>query len=268
MRLKLTLKVVDSQKISLNYHYSLSSAIYSLLRIGSPEFSDFLHNSGFNIKSNSYKLFTFALVFEKNDPTISDGCMFFNSSFANLYISSPLNEEFIMNVLVGSLERQILVIYADFVRTRFSVIRAEFVPPPVFSDLMYFRMMTSLVVSSQRKHNGKTSQYYFRYNDNMGEIQRVFENNLINKYEVITSNAYTGKGVSLEWDAEYIKSAIEKNKRLSKKVSVYKDVNNPIDIIGIFCPFFIRGDSELIKIGYECGFGEKNSMGFGMVKFS
>jgi CRISPR-associated endoribonuclease Cas6 len=26
------------------------------------------------------------------------------------------------------------------------------------------------------------------------------------------------------------------------------------------------GDSELLQLGYEAGFGEKNSMGFGMVK--
>jgi CRISPR-associated endoribonuclease Cas6 len=28
----------------------------------------------------------------------------------------------------------------------------------------------------------------------------------------------------------------------------------------------VRGSAELIEIGYEAGFGEKNSMGFGMVE--
>ncbi|MEI6848119.1 MAG: CRISPR-associated endoribonuclease Cas6 [Chlorobiaceae bacterium] len=31
-------------------------------------------------------------------------------------------------------------------------------------------------------------------------------------------------------------------------------------------PFRIEAPSELIEVGYECGFGEKNSQGFGMVK--
>ncbi|RLF81520.1 CRISPR-associated endoribonuclease Cas6, partial [Thermococci archaeon] len=30
--------------------------------------------------------------------------------------------------------------------------------------------------------------------------------------------------------------------------------------------FKAYGDGELIKVGYQAGFGEKNSLGFGMVK--
>ncbi|MHA1827019.1 MAG: CRISPR-associated endoribonuclease Cas6, partial [Candidatus Heimdallarchaeaceae archaeon] len=30
--------------------------------------------------------------------------------------------------------------------------------------------------------------------------------------------------------------------------------------------FKAYGDDELIKVGYQAGFGEKNSLGFGMVK--
>ncbi|XQN73916.1 CRISPR-associated endoribonuclease Cas6 [Methanothermococcus sp. Ax23] len=31
--------------------------------------------------------------------------------------------------------------------------------------------------------------------------------------------------------------------------------------------FKVEGDYDLIRFGYECGFGEKNSMGFGMCRF-
>lgn len=37
-------------------------------------------------------------------------------------------------------------------------------------------------------------------------------------------------------------------------------------IRGVFAPFHVIGAPELIRIGYECGFGDKNSMGFGMVE--
>jgi len=30
--------------------------------------------------------------------------------------------------------------------------------------------------------------------------------------------------------------------------------------------FWVEGDPELIRIGYEAGFGERNAQGFGMVK--
>jgi CRISPR-associated endoribonuclease Cas6 len=31
-------------------------------------------------------------------------------------------------------------------------------------------------------------------------------------------------------------------------------------------PFTITADPQLIQLGYECGFGENNSAGFGMVE--
>ena len=37
-----------------------------------------------------------------------------------------------------------------------------------------------------------------------------------------------------------------------------------IKIRGVVSPFHVIGAPELIHIGYECGFGDKNSMGFGM----
>ena len=39
-------------------------------------------------------------------------------------------------------------------------------------------------------------------------------------------------------------------------------------IRGVVAPFHVIGAPELIHIGYECGFGDKNSMGFGMVEVS
>ena len=39
-----------------------------------------------------------------------------------------------------------------------------------------------------------------------------------------------------------------------------------IKIRGIMCPFRVSGNPALIQIGYECGFGDKNSAGFGMVE--
>ncbi|MDE0314038.1 MAG: CRISPR-associated endoribonuclease Cas6, partial [Candidatus Poribacteria bacterium] len=39
-----------------------------------------------------------------------------------------------------------------------------------------------------------------------------------------------------------------------------------IKIRGVLCPFNVSGSIPLIQTGYECGFGDKNSAGFGMVE--
>ena len=41
-----------------------------------------------------------------------------------------------------------------------------------------------------------------------------------------------------------------------------------IKIRGVISPFHVIGTPELIRIGYECGFGDKNSAGFGMADVS
>jgi len=264
MRLKLSLRVVNSNKIALNYNYSLSSAIYKLLEFGSPEFSSFLHDLGYSIENKYYKLFTFSIKLEKT--ALDYNSLILISPKAELYITSPLIDDFIKNFVIGTFENRAIEIMSDNIFTKFNINQVEIIPEPTFSNQMHFKMMTPLVLSTYKLYSGRLNQYYFRYNDNIEEINRVFQQNLVNKYQVITKRTYSGNGIKISWDEKYIENATKKNKRLSKKVSIIKDIKNPIDIIGIYCPFKLEGDPELIKIGYEAGYGEKNSMGFGMVE--
>lgn len=263
MRLLLKLSVNNSNKISLNYNYALSSAIYSLLRFGSSEFSAFLHQIGYKSDNKTYKLFTFTLKFESTQ--LTGNYLSFKSPKAYLYISSPMIEDFIKNFVIGTFEQKKIEIYSDYINTVFNIDEAELIPPPIFNDNMYFKMISPMVLSTYKIIDGENSQYFFRYDDDINEINRVFNQNLINKYQAINNSEYAGPGVKLSWDIDFAIQSLKKGKRLSKKVSINKDINNPINVIGIFCPFTVSGDPKLTKIGYECGFGEKNSMGFGMV---
>lgn len=262
MRLKIKLTANGTNAISINYNHSLSAAIYKLLKLGSPEFSEFLHEIGYTIKNRKYKLFTFALKFEK--AVYSNQSLLLKSPTAYLFISSLLIDNFIKNFVIGTFEQQNVEIYSNNILSRFAIEQVELIPPPIFKSEMKLKLMTPLVLSTYLEHNGKEAQYFLRYNDNIKDINRVFQNNLINKYEALGKRKYSGEGVELAWDEDYISNAEKKNMRLSKKISIYKDIKNPIDIVGIFCPFKVEGDSELIEIGYESGYGEKNATGFGM----
>ena len=37
-------------------------------------------------------------------------------------------------------------------------------------------------------------------------------------------------------------------------------------IVGFEVPFTLQGSTKLMEIAYECGIGEKNSLGFGMIE--
>jgi CRISPR-associated endoribonuclease Cas6 len=109
-------------------------------------------------------------------------------------------------------------------------------------------------------------QHFLRYNEDIEDINRAFNNNLIKKYETLTELEYDGEGVSIEWDRNYIKEKESKGKRITQKVTIPKSNERDIDIIGNTAPIYISGDPFLMVVGYEAGFGEKNSMGFGLAE--
>lgn len=264
MRLKLKLKFIGPKIISANYNYALSSAVYKLLKFGSPEFAEFLHAKGYNLNGKSYKLFVFALRF-KNVRIFND-VFHIGGASVELLIGSPFDDEFIKNFIIGTLKNQTIELVANNTRTTFSIEQVEMEPIPKFESRTRFLLLSPLVLSSPKVLNGKMRQYFYRYTDNKNELEEKFNRNLINKYTIVYQKEYSGNGVNFEWDYNYIAQRIQKNKKISKKITITKDLLNPISIIGMYAPFYLEGDSELIKLGYQTGFGEKNSMGFGMVE--
>ena len=241
----------------MNYNYSLSSAIYNLLKFGSPEFSTFLHDIGYEANNKNYKLFSFALRLEEF--TIDKDVFILKSANANLYISTPLVETFIQNFIIGTFEMQKLELTGSDSKTVFSIDQVENLPEPQFKEVMKFKLLSPLVLSTKKEINNKLKQYYLRPGD--GEkINEVLSNNLKNKYKLIFNHDIDCDEVTLKWDMDYLK----RHDRITKKVTINENGKYPIDIIGIMAPFILEGNPELIKIGYECGFGEKNSMGFGL----
>ena len=263
MRLQLELKIHDGNNISANYNYPLSAAIYKLLKLGSNEFSTFLHDIGYKNAGKTYKLFTFALRFS-NFKINYDIITLLNSS-CKLFMSTPLIEEFVENFVLGSFHEQKIEIVDNGIKTLFYIEKIETLKKPSLKPPKKFIMLSPLILSTKVKNSNRLEQYYFRYNDPINEINRVMNNNLMNKYELIHNRKYEGNGISLKWDENYIKRMEAKKKRITKKVTVRKNDLLKIDLIGNQLPFEIKGDTELIKVGYDCGFGEKNSLGFGLV---
>lgn len=258
MRLLLHLDCDVNIALPLNYNYQLSSAIYNLLRFGSPEFSRFLHNSGFRIDGKKYKLFTFALRFDKIE--VKDNYLILKSPKVTLHISSPLIDTFIKNFVIGTFENKVIDITDKDQSINFRIITAEILPELVFTNKMKFILLAPMILSTLKDYDGKMQQYYLRPEDK-DDINRVLTKNLLNKKGLLNRNQTIDGFCNLIWDEEYLK----KNKRITKKITINENGRFPIDVIGIQAPFTIEGDPELIKVGYECGFGEKNSMGFGMV---
>lgn len=258
VRLKIELHTRDTKRFPFNYHYQFSSAIYLLLKFGSPEFSDFLHNIGYKLNGKPYKLFSFAVKFENYKTTSNE--ILLESPRIHLSITSPKIDEFIKNFVIGSFERTFFYLSFGGDEHKLLINNMELLPEPEIKDEMRFTLNNPMVLSTVKEYKGKLSPYYLRPEDK-DDINRILTGNLRSKFELVTQKNSKGN-IELEWDEEYLR----KHPRVTKKITINEHGRYPVDVIGIQAPFKIKGDPELIRIGYQCGFGEKNSMGFGMAE--
>jgi CRISPR-associated endoribonuclease Cas6 len=263
VRIKIGLAAVEGRFLQYNYNYQLSSAIYNFLRFGSKEFSAFLHDSGYRYDGKAYKLFTFALQFEK--PRFTREGITLQSPKAYLFVTSAVADSFVQNFVVGAFESARLTLQGRSSPLTFDVTSVESLRPPEIHESMKFKLMSPLVLSTKYDAEDKAKIHYLRYDDPPAEIDRILAKNLTNKFNSIYDNQKETGSVSLAWDAAYIKKRLQENKALSS-LTKFEVGAETIEVKGINVPFTLTGDRELIKIGYECGFGEKNSMGFGMAE--
>lgn len=254
MRIKLDLVHVNKNGFSvpINYNHFLTSLAYKTIGDSSSEYASFLHDEGYSSKEvdKKFKLFTYSQLRFSNMEVESD---IINSKSPEVrwFISSPVTQ-FIEHLASGLLDSGDVRIGQE----TFHVEQISSVKPPDFTEEMDFLCMSPIVSSTMVKKNGELKTYYYRFDDK--ELSTALLSNLKNKYKLIHGEDRTDNSFRITFDKDYVE---KKNGRISKLVD-FKGIR----IKGIFAPFTVTGNPELIKLGYQAGFGEKGSMGFGMVK--
>jgi CRISPR-associated endoribonuclease Cas6 len=246
----------------------LRSIIYDFLNAANYAFAEFLHNQGYKSYSGKiFKLFVFSDL-KCKIKCIKNNRLFIISDYVEWYISSPIDD--LIRYLVHGLFKKNNDIIID--NKKFIVENVEVLQVPSFKiqdnyAVSYFKMMSPMVLSTKKKIDGKLKQYYYRFDEN---FSTQLLNNLKEKYFTVTGKKNNCTDLFFEFDKDYIIYQLKNNRKLSKlrHINKWNQKTKRFDDImvkGIFCPFKIKTDPELIRIGYECGFGEKNSTGFGMV---
>ena len=237
-------------ELPVNYNHALTSLIYGVLASSSQDFSTFLHDEGFRIAHKRFKLFTFSQLLTPKR-RMEGQRLISLSERLELLISSPVSE-FIEHLAQGLLSRGQIKI-AD---REFSIERIEIVARPVFGEEMRFTCLSPLVVSTAEVRNEKLFAQYLRHDD--PRFSEAVAKNLWQKYQLVHGQKPRHERLTLEFDPQYI---------AKKQKGIYRLMDyNGTKIKAIMVPFKACGNPELIEIGYEAGFGEKNSMGFGMVE--
>lgn len=247
MRIQILAEVGNGISLSINYNHLLVGAIYRFLAESNPEYADFLHREGYKAAEKRFKLFTFSQLMAKRR-SIKGQQIHFQSTLT-WFISSPI-AQFLSHLADTLLTEGRLSIGSSKLK-----IKDVTVPRvPCFRSEMEFRCLSPIVMSAVR-NDGERRTHYCLPDD--PELSELIRQNLIRKHEAIHGCISQDNAFSLRFDDDYIR---RKQGRVTRLIDF-----KGIKIRGILCPFRVSGSPELIQVGYECGFGDKNSAGFGMV---
>jgi CRISPR-associated endoribonuclease Cas6 len=175
---------------------------------------------------------------------IQEGKMIIKSHQAHFFFST-LKDEIAIKLVEGLLEKpKVKIGSAEFIVSEIRVLEEK----EIKEKGRFVTLSPINVTTAQDDGNGK-----LRIVDLYPDTPKFYENlkrNLIKKYTAFY-------GHEPEKDELKIKVMRAKAKRLRIKNTYHRCVE---------MVFEAEGSKELLEVGYKAGFGERNSMGFGMVK--
>lgn len=263
MRLKLSLIPLNpGTAIPINYNYPLAAAVYRFLAQASPDYAEWLHNHGYRSPAaRRMKMFTFSRLnipgVRVKDNTLQAG----NERPWQLFIGSPMEDDFVQHFVIGLFTDQTLEVGGPGAVGRFLIESVETLAPPAFKPRMAGKTLSPLVSTTMREHHGKLQAYYYRPTD--PEVGEALRRNLIAKYEIVHGEPCRAPDFTITFDMGYYQ---RRGGKVSKLLHIKEGQAAETRIKAFEMPFAVQGNPELLQIAWECGLGDKNSLGLGMVE--
>ncbi|ABQ86375.1 MULTISPECIES: CRISPR-associated endoribonuclease Cas6 [Methanobrevibacter] len=239
MRLEIILKGKNNFKVPFNYNHILSAIIYN--KIADLNFANELHSS------KSFKFFTFSQIYIPKRRIVKDGIIA-KDGVISFYISSP-NDFLIKSLVDGFLED----LEISFQNQKLTIQKIEALKTPEFSSKSEFKTLAPIIVRTKKEINGELKIWDLAPSD---KFFKSLENNLIKKYIKFNNLTKTDKKINIYSDMNFVKR---------KRISINKG-NATTHHRAYMMDLILEGDLDLIEFAYDVGIGEKNSMGFGMIK--
>ena len=259
MRIKIRLRAPRAPfYLPYNYQPLLQAVVYKIIARADKDYATKLHETGYwNIEDGKhYKMFVFSDLMLGKRYSKPD-CLKVVNEQITWYISSPM-EEFLQNIVNGFFKQGSIQIG----EIRFDIETIETLAEPDFTSKMTFKCLSPVTVSTQIEKDGKLLLYYIRPHEHEA-FSAAVKQNLINKYQRVHGKKPDDNKISFQFDAGYIE---RKGNRVSRLVTIKSGQKGETKIKGFTAPFTVTGSPELIKVGYEAGFGARNSLGFGMAE--
>lgn len=239
MRLKLIMDCNPGAVLPYNYNYQLVHIIRRAIHQVNPA------GSGLG---KCFNLYTFSqLYFEKY--AIGKEGILNQGERVHWYVTSP-RIIFLETLLRGMKNIRSLQLGDSTLWVQ----GAEVLGDPDIKDKMEFSCMSPISIACAGSSKDARPRYG-RIEDR--DFSEKLRQDLISKYYKVYDALPSDENLHFEFNKTYIKNKA----RVTRLVDF-----NGVKILGYMVPFTVTGNPELIQLGYQLGFGHKNSCGFGMVK--
>ena len=224
-------------RVPFNHLHYLQGLIYRSIQRTDPKLSLSLH------RPKAPKLFTYSLFmaeerkFEKRKP-------YFLGSGAGFFYFSTAVPDIAEAFIGGLLEKPEIELWNE----RFTVVEVKSLKEPERLSGRKFVTLSPVAVTTKRFQLGKLRNYDLGPNE--PEFYELIKENLREKYLQIF-----GTNPPENFEMRVLNA---KPKRFQVKQGIFQGAWHLI--------FRAKGDEGLLRAGYLAGFGEKNSIGFGMVR--
>jgi CRISPR-associated endoribonuclease Cas6 len=253
MELRLTLSISGGDTLPVNYQYPISSWIYRVISQADAGYAEFLHQGGFRHDWRHFKMFTFSQL-DARPYRVFGNRMRLLGKEVSLTLRFAVNSS-MEHFLTGLFLKQQLTLGDRYNRVDLEVTRVEAVAPPVFQETMSYRCLSPICVSRTRSDG--TTEYLSPEAPDYGEL---LVRNLVHKSAALVTAGDTISGDFPEFQFRLLNTPRKKGIH----VKDYTDAHT--QMIGYLFHFELTAPVELHEMGYDAGFGEKNSMGFGCVE--
>lgn len=245
--------------LPVNVNHLVSSLVYNIVANSSSEYAERLHEQGYRLDTRMFKLFTFSQLIPvgyRRWKMNGNGTMTTDARRVSLLISSG-KTEFIEHLVVGLLHQPLVMIGNQ----RFRVEAVKKLDPPVLDEVMQFVMLSPLVCTM--KYPGEKYPRFLFPGD--ANYERIMWDNLVGKYEALYGRSFERESVSCSFEVspEYRE---RRQGRITKLVTLKEGSDSETSVRGAYAPVRVQLPDELMRVGYDCGFGGLTAQGFGMVK--
>lgn len=262
MRFTLILHITSTKRVlPINYQYPLHSWIYKVIQSADEAFSRFLHDQGYGSGSKSFKLFTFSpLSCQPYKIYPQEQRIALLGEEVKLQISFLIHqaaEHFVRGLFAG----QQFSLGDAISQVAFEVVRIEAQPRPDFTETMHYRCLSPVVISTKR---GETPHAQYLHPEDSGYAD-LFLRHLVQKGAAVPSLTADTNHTQVESDWAALRwqfRLLSKPRR--KGIHIKQHTSQHTQVIGYLYDFELTAPPRVHEMAYYAGFGEKNSLGFGM----